>query len=146
MLWAGALLAELAAVDQTQDLLVALAGAVLLSVLLADLSLVIAALTPRRGFGVAAVITVLLVLVSVQGALQALGDEQGSAALSGWSGLLTPYLLVNGVLEWVFDAGVVDAPEPPGAAGGPVFLLVALGTAAACYGLLLLRYRRVSVS
>ena len=145
VLWAGALLAEFDVVQTTQDLLVALVGVVLLSVLLAGLGLVIAALTPRRGFGVAAVITVLLVLVSVQGALQALGDEQGNAALAGWSGLLTPYTLVNGVLEWVFDAGV-DAPEPPGAAGGPVYLLVALATAAACYVLLVLRYRRVSVS
>lgn len=146
VLWAGALLAELDAVQQTQDLLVALGGVVLLSVLLAGLGLVIAALTPRRGFGVAAVITVLLLLVSVQGALQVLGDEQGNAALSGWSGLLTPYTLANGVLEWVFDAGAADTPVPPGTAGGPVYLLVALATAAACYALLVLRYRRVSVS
>lgn len=146
VLYAGAVLAELPFWQQTQQAAVALAGCALLAVLLAGLALVIAAVTPRRGLGVAAVITVLVVLTAVQGALQVLGEEQGRPALAGWSGLLTPFTIVSGLQRWAFRTSFVDAPTPPGALGGPVYLLVALGLAAACYGLLVLRYRRVSVS
>jgi len=146
VLYVGALLAGLDLWQQTRGVLVALVGLVLLAVLLAGLSLVIAALTPRRGLGVAAVITVLVLLTGVQGALQVLGEEQDVPALAGWSGLLSPFTLSNGVLAWAFGVDVVGAPQPPGGLGGPVYLLVALATAAGCYALLVLRYRRVSVS
>lgn len=146
VLYAGALLAKLPFRAQTREAGVALLGCVLLSVLLAGLALVVAAMTPRRGLGVAAVITVLIMLTAVQGTLQVLGQEQGNPALSGWSGLLTPFTLVSGLQVWAFDASLADTPDPPGALGGPVYLAVALGVAAACYALLVLRYRRVSLS
>ncbi len=146
VLYAGALLAKLPFWAQTRAAAVALLGCVLLSVLLAGLALVVAAVTPRRGLGVAAVITLLVMLSAVQGTLDALGQAQGKPALSGWSGLLTPFTLVGGLQRWAFDAPVAGAPDPPGALGGPVYLAVAVGLAAACYGLLVLRYRRVSVS
>lgn len=148
VLYAGALLAKLPFGEQTEGLVAALVGDVLLAVLLAGIGLVIAAVTPRRGLGVAAVIGVLVVLVAVQGTMQALGNQQGSD-LAGWSGLLTPFTLVHGVLRWAFGADVVDSldvPAPPGDAGGPVFLLVGLAVAAGLYALLVLRYRRVPVS
>lgn len=146
VLYAGALLARLPFWAQTREVLVALLGCALLSVLLAGLALLLASVTPRRGLGVAAVVTVLVMLSAVQGTLQVLGEEQGLPALAGWSGLLSPYTLVAGLQRWAFDAPVPDTPDPPGALGGPVYLLVALGLTAACYAGLVLRYRRVSVS
>lgn len=146
VLFAGALLAKLPFWAQTFEAGVALLGCVLLSVLLAGLALVVAAVTPRRGLGVAAVITLLVMLSAVQGTLNALGEQQGQPELSGWSGLLTPFTLVSGLQRWAFDAPVPTAPDPPGSLGGPVYLVVAVGLANACYGLLVLRYRRVSVS
>lgn len=52
LLLAGALLAKLPVGEQVPDYLRAMAVAVLFSVVLAGLSLVIAATTPRRGLGV----------------------------------------------------------------------------------------------
>lgn len=146
VLYAGALLAQLPLWAQTRGLLAAVVGSLLLAVVLAGLGLVIAALTPRRGFGVAAVITVLIMATGVQGSLQALGQEQGSAALADYSGLVSPFTLVNGVLVWAFEASSADTTGPSGTAGGLVFLAVALALAASCYGLLIMRYRKVSVS
>lgn len=146
VLLVGALLAGLDPWQQAREVLVALVGLVLLAVLLAGLSLVVAALTPRRGLGVAAVVTVLVLLTGVQGVLQVLGEEQGVPGLSAWSGLLSPFTLSIGVLAWAFGLDVEGAPQPPDGIGGPVYLLVTLAVAAGCYALLVLRYRRVSVS
>lgn len=146
VLYVGALLAQLPFWAQTRGMLASLAGNLLLAVVLAGLGLVIAALTPRRGLGVAAVITVLVMATGVQGSLQALGQEQGSTALADYSGLVSPFTLVNGVLVWAFDASTADTTGPPGTTGGLVFLAVALASIAACYGLLMVRYRKVSVS
>ena len=146
VLYAAALLAELPFWEQTREAAVGLLGCLLLSVLLAGLALVVAAVTPRRGLGVAAVITVLVMLTAVQGTLQVLGQELDRPGLEQWSGLLSPFTLVAGLLRWLFDAPIVGAPDPPGALGGWVYLAVALAVAAGAYGLLVLRYRRVSVS
>ena len=53
---------------------------------------------------------------------------------------------VDGVLVWAFDVETSSLVGPPGATGGLVFLGVTVAVIAACYGLLLLRYRKVSVS
>ena len=66
LLLAGALLAELPVGDQLADYLRAMAGVALLALLLAGIGLFVAAMTPRRGLGVAAVVGVLLVLSGLQ--------------------------------------------------------------------------------
>ena len=144
-LWAGALLAELDAAEQTRGLLLALAAALLLSVVMAGVSLVIASLTPRRGLGVAAVIAVLILTAGVQSVLQVLGEESGRPALSAWSGLVDPTTVVSGVLV-ALGADVPGAPVPPGAVGGVVYGVVLLGLCVGSYALLCRRYARVSVS
>jgi ABC-2 type transport system permease protein len=146
VLYASALLAELPFWEQTRQAAVGLLGCLVLSVLLAGIALVVAAVTPRRGLGVAAVITVLVMLSAVQGILQVLGQEQGRPGLEHWSGLLSPFTLVAGLQRWLFDAPVDGTPEPPGSLGGWVYLAVTLAVVAGTYGLLALRYRRVSVS
>jgi ABC-2 type transport system permease protein len=157
VLYAGALLAQMAFWDNTRGVLIGLAGAVLFAVVLASISLVIAAFTPRRGLGVAAVIAVLLVLAGVAGTVRNIAENQGShqvvngvvqdpSALAGYAGLISPVTLVDGVQTWAFRAkSSIDMP-PPGNTGGIVFVLVMIGVVAGCFGLLTLRYRRVSVS
>ncbi len=146
ILFVGALLTEMPVREQLPEYLRGLVAAALLAVLLAGLGLVIAAATPRRGLGVAAIITVLVVLAGVQGAALAIAQEQGAGESAGWTGLLSPFTLVDGVAGRLLQADSPLEPGPPGTAGGLVFALVAVLLSAACFGLLVLRYRRVSVS
>ena len=157
VLYGGALLAQMSFWDNTRGVLVALAGAVIFAVVLASMSLVIAAFTPRRGLGVAAVVAVLLVLAAVGGTIRGIAESQSShdvvngvvqdpSSVAGYAGLISPFTLVDGVQTWAFRAkSSIDMP-PPGTTGGIVFVLVTIAIVAACFGLLTLRYRRVSVS
>jgi ABC-2 type transport system permease protein len=146
VLYAGALLAKLPFWAQTRGVLTGLAGEVLFALVLAGIGLVIASLTPRRGFGVAAVIVVLIVLGLVTAILQGLAIDAGHRALAGYFGLLSPVTLVDGVQVWVFGAKPSSQAGPPGTLGGVVFLLTTIAVVAACYGLLVARYRKVSAT
>jgi ABC-2 type transport system permease protein len=146
VLYAGALLAELPVWENTREVARGLAGAAVFAVVLAAIGLVIAAFTPRRGLGVAAIVTVLLVLAGVGGIVAGIADEEGNDTVAGWAGLISPFSLVDGVQVWALGAETSTVEGPPGTAGGMVFAAAAVAIVAACYGLLLLRYRRVSVS
>jgi ABC-2 type transport system permease protein len=145
VLLVGSLLAEMPLGEQLPDYLRALAAAAVLALVLAGLGLGIAAVTPRRGLGVAAIITVLLVLSGVQGATQAIALEQGARTLAGYSGLLSPYTLVDGVSRRLLGSESAVLVGPPGTVGGLIFLLVTGLVVAACCAGLVLRYRRVSI-
>ena len=146
VLYGGALLAKMTLWHNTSGFLVALAGAVVFAVVLASVGLVIAAFTPRRGLGVAAVVAVLLVLAGVAGTLQGIAHSQGNNTTAGYAGLISPFTLVDGVQTWAFGAKSSTISNPPGTAGGITFVLVTIALVAACYGLLVLRYRKISVS
>ena len=146
VLWVGALLGQLPFWPQTRGVLQGLLGAVLLSVLLAGIGLVIAAITPRRGLGVAAVIAALVMTTAVQGALQGLGQEQDHPALAQYSRLASPFTLVDGTLAWVFGTDTGSGLPEPGTGPGLACLAGTVAVAVGCYLLLLARYRRVSVS
>ena len=146
VLYVGALLAKLPFWAQTRGFLSALVGAAMLALVLGAIGLLIASITPKRGFGVAAVITVLLMLGVVSAVLQALAKENGHEKVAGYFGAIDPAALVNGVQVWLFDAESSVQVPPPGTLGGIVFLLLTVVVVAGCYGLLLLRYRKVSAS
>jgi ABC-2 type transport system permease protein len=141
LLFVGALLAELPLEDQVRDYLRALIGAVVLALVLAGIGLVIAALTPRRGLGVAAVVGVLLVSAGIQGIVRSIAEEFGSDTMAGYAGLLNPFTLVDGVVSGPLGAGSVMATAPDGPVMGAVFSLVALLVVVGCYGALVLRFR-----
>jgi len=146
ILYAGALLAKLPVGIQTGRYLLGLVGALLFALVLAGVGLVIAAITPRRGLGVAAVIAVLLVTASAVGVVQGVAGSRDNNALAGYAGLFSPFSLVDGVQVWALHAETSTQIGPPGTTGGLVFLGVTIGLIAGLYGLLLLRYRAVSVS
>jgi ABC-2 type transport system permease protein len=116
------------------------------AVVLASVGLVIAAFTPRRGLGVAAIVAVLLVLAGVAGTVQGIADHQNNETIAGYAGLISPFTLVDGVQTWALGAKTSTNTSPPGTTGGIVFVLVTIALVAGCYGLLVLRYRKVSVS
>ncbi|GAA1478514.1 ABC transporter permease [Nocardioides aestuarii] len=142
LLFVGALLAELPLDDQLGGLARGLAGSAVLALVLAGIGLVIAALTPRRGLGVAAVVGVLLVSAGVQGIVRGLAEEFGNDTLAGYAGLLNPFTLVDGVVAGPFGGDSVLGTPPTGPAMGAVFAMTAAAVVMASYGILLLRFRR----
>ena len=144
ILFLGALLAKLPVRDNLPDYLRAIAAAVLYALVIAGIGLLVAALTPRRGLGVAAVISVLLVLSGVQLAVQGISTEFGNDRLAGYSGLLSPFSLVDGVVTTLFGAESSLPVAPPGTLGATVFTATYLLLVVGCYAALLIRYRKVA--
>jgi ABC-2 type transport system permease protein len=120
------------------------AGAAMFAVVLASVGLAIAAWTPRRGIGVAAIVTVLTLLGGISAIVSGVAEEQGQDTLAGWAGLISPVSIVDGVQVWLLDSSAAVVAGPPGRWGGPVFALVAVALVAACYLLLMRRYRAVT--
>ncbi len=146
VLFLGALLAELPLGEQLPEYLRSLAGAALYALVLGGIGLLIAALTPRRGLGVAAVVAVLLVLAGLSATVQALGREFGQDTFAGYAGLLSPYSLVDGVVSTVLGGESSVQVGPPGTLGAAVFVAVLVLVVAGSYAGLVARYRKVSVS
>ncbi len=146
VLFLGALLAKLPLDEQLPDYLRSLAAAALYALMLAGIGLLIAALTPRRGLGVAAVVAVLLVLAGLAATVQALGQEFGRDTFAGYTGLLSPYSLVDGVVSTVLGGESSTQVGPPGALGAAVFVAVVVLVVAGSAAGLVARYRKVSVS
>ncbi len=142
LLFVSALLAELPLGEQVPDFLRALGGAVVLAALLAGIGLMVAALTPRRGLGVAAVVGVLLVLSGIQATVRALADEFGTDAAAGYAGLISPFTMVDGVMAGPFGAesGVLHGPAD--ALASAVFCVVVVLLVVACYAGLVVRFRK----
>ncbi|MGW7263113.1 ABC transporter permease [Streptomyces sp. NPDC054842] len=146
VLYVGALLAKLDFSDQTKGFGQGLVSVALLSLLFAGIGLVVSAVTPRRGFGIAAVIAVLTISYGAVSTLQAIADSQSSASAVPWIGLFSPVTLIDGV-QTAFLGASSSFPggEGPTSGQGVVFLVVVLGLIAGCYGLLMRRYRKVGL-
>ena len=144
----GALLARLPLGEQLPALGRALVGAVLLALVLAGISLVLAAATPRRGLGVAAIITVLVVLSGVHATVVgiALSRSPSAETAAGWAGLVQPFTLVEGVQQALLGADPAVTAVPGGALPAAAFAALTLLVIAGSYALLVARYRKVSVS
>lgn len=142
LLLAGALLAELPLGEQLPDYLRAMAGAAVYALVLAGVALVVAAMTPRRGVGVAAVVGVFLVLSGLQAAVRAMADEFGNDVFSGYTGVISPYTLVDGLVAGLLGAESSIDQAPPGAVGTAVFAAAAVVLVVGCYAALIARYRK----
>jgi ABC-2 type transport system permease protein len=142
VLLAGALLAELSLGDQLPDYLRSLAGAAILAVVLAGIGLLVAAMTPRRGLGVAAVVGLLVVLSGMRLAVFGMATEFGDRTFSAYTGLLSPYTLVDGVVTGLLGADAPAGVRPPGALGAAVFAVCTVVLVLGCYATLVARYRK----
>ncbi|CAL9304751.1 ABC transporter permease [Streptomyces sp. SudanB182_2057] len=146
VMYVGALLSKMDFAHQTKEFAQGLVSVALLSLLFAGIGLVIAAFTPRRGFGIAAVIAVLTISYGAVSTLQAIADTQGSGSAVPWIGLFSPITLIDGV-QSAFLGGSSAYPGGSGPSGGQgvVHVLFVLGLIAACYGILVRRYRKVGL-
>ncbi len=147
VMYGGALLAKLSFGEQTKDFGAGVAGVVILALVLGGIAALIASLTTRRGFGVAAIITVLLVSYAGVNVGAEIAGFQDNPSLAGYLGVLSPITLVDGLQVLLLGASSSgSAPPPDGAAGTVTFVLAAVLVAAGSFGLLLLRYRKVASS
>ncbi|MER6010319.1 ABC transporter permease [Streptomyces bluensis] len=146
VLYVGALLAKLDFTDQTKGFAQGLVSVALLSLLFAGLGLVIASVTPRRGFGIAAVIAVLTISYGAVSTLQAIADAQTNTGAVPWIGLFSPITLIDGVQSAFLGANsAFPGGAGPGNGEGVIYVLVVLGLIAGSYGLLMRRYRKVGL-
>jgi len=146
VLYVGALLAKLDFADQTKGFAQGLVSVALLSLLFAGIGLVIASVTPRRGFGIAAVIAVMTISYGAVSTLQAIAENQASGSAIPWIGLFSPVTLIDGVQSAFLGASsAFPGGVGPGNGEGVVYVLVVLGLIAGCYGLLMRRYKKVGL-
>lgn len=143
VLYAGALLAGAPFLKNTGEFLAALLAVVFLSALLSSIGLLIASLTPRRGLGVAAIITLLAGTLTVVSAIQGITYNFGSQATAAWMGVFSPMTLFAGAQDLLPGIGYSGVAEPS-TMGQAVFAVVLLALTAGGYALLSLRYKKVS--
>ncbi|MGW3243225.1 ABC transporter permease [Streptomyces sp. NPDC001070] len=148
IMYVGALLAKFDVSDQSAGFAKALLAELLLSLLFAGIGLVIAALTPRRGFGVAAVIAVFTLSYGAVTSVQGVASIHGNDDVIGWLGLFSPITLIDGAQTWWLGASssFVDGAGPKNALVGTVYLLALLAVIAGSFGLLMRRYRKAVLS
>ncbi|MFI9270146.1 ABC transporter permease [Kitasatospora sp. NPDC052896] len=144
ILYVGALLGGLDIGHNTAHLGFGLLAALLYAVVFSAVGLLVAAATPRRGFGVAAIMGLLVVSQLIASILSALLDNRVGDS-SRWPYLLSPSSLVrlftNQVCGLARQGGAPGTPA--GAVGAAVFGLAIAGLVAGSYGLLLRRYRNI---
>lgn len=107
---------------------------------MSGIALAIAAFTPRRAYGTAAVIGFFLLSSAVSGVLA----QAAEGPLKRYAVLLQPFTILAGVSTWLFDVklrrrsllGRADIP-------GELYLAVALGVIIVAVIVLLWRYRRI---
>ncbi|MFF3397137.1 ABC transporter permease [Streptomyces sp. NPDC002659] len=146
VLYIGSLLAKMDFADQTKGFAQGMVSVALLSVLFGGIGLVMAALTPRRGFGVAAVIATMTITYGAVSTVQAIAWETGSPEVIKWLGLFSPVTLIDGVQTAFLGATSAFPGEAgPGAGPGMVYLLVVLALVAGSYAVLMRRYRKVGL-
>jgi ABC-2 type transport system permease protein len=115
------------------------------ALVLAAFALVVAAFTPRRGFGVAAVIAVYLLSSATVGIVQVIALSGTNYDAAGWAGLFTPFNLVDGVQVGLLGAEVSSPQGPPSGIGGPVFGMVCAAVVAGSLIVLYGRFRKAGV-
>ncbi|NED16489.1 ABC transporter permease subunit [Streptomyces sp. SID9124] len=146
ILYIGALLGKFDFGDQTKWFAQGMVSVLLLSVLFAGLGLVMAALTPRRGFGVAAVIALLTITYGAVTTVQGIAWSTGSEGAVPYLGLFSPITLIDGVQTAFLGAtSAFPGGNGPGTGTGVVYLLVVLALIAGSYAVLMRRYRRVGL-
>jgi ABC-2 type transport system permease protein len=115
-------------------------------VLFSALGLLIAASTPRRGFGVAAIMGVLAISSIIAGIVLGLagGLRTEVPDSAEWSALLSPSMLVSSLVNEVFGlAGNGRTSHAPGALGVVVFAVEIAVLVVGSYWLTLSRYRKI---
>lgn len=145
VMYIGALLAKLPVDQETPNFVRSLGGAAITAILVSGIALTIAAMTPRRGVGVAAIIVTLTVLSGVSGVVSGTAEDNGATTTAAYGELINPFFLAHGIQHSLLGGPYLFTYPPPGATGGAVYAGVGAVLAIGCYLGLLARYRRVTI-
>ncbi len=143
IMWIGSLLASMDFRYNIEHLAFGLFAAALYALLYTAIGTVIASLTPRRGFGVAAIIAVLLISEAISSIVFRVLQNHQHLSASYWANLINPGELVDATTTWMFKLRIEGQSSVPSDLGGYVFIAVIVLVAAAAYGLLVRRYRKI---
>lgn len=142
LMYVGELLIDLDGPPATGEYLGAMATGLLLALLLSSFGLAVASFTPRRGLGVASVITVYLLSSASVPIVYAMLESAGNDAAARWAWLLNPFWLVDAVQVWLF--GTVPNADGDGYPAGPISGVLVVVLIAAALAALALRYRKAA--
>lgn len=143
VLFIGALTTRQSHLDtHTLHYLGGLGGCVVFALVLAAIGLVVAAFTPRRGFGVTAVMAVYLLSSAAVAAVQGIAESQTKFTVARWASAFTPFDLVDGVQVWAFRAQRSSPELPPSGIGGPAFAFICAAIVAGSLAVLYARFRK----
>ncbi|MHA6761697.1 ABC transporter permease [Streptacidiphilus sp. PAMC 29251] len=143
ILWIGSLLASMPFLHNLELFAYGLVAAALYSLLYTGISLAIAATTSRRGFGVAAIIALFLISEAVAGIIWSVLDNNGHSDTAGWALLISPNSLIQSSVNWLFGLADGSGFGVPSSFGAVVFLVEIVLIAAASFGLMVRRYRKI---
>ncbi|WP_242902998.1 ABC transporter permease [Actinomadura terrae] len=132
--------------DQLGRYLAALVGCALFALVLAAIGMVVAAFTPRRGFGVAAVIAVFMLSSTLVLVVQGIAENQTNFTVSGWAGLFAPFNLVDTVQVRLLNAEKSSVQVAPGLKGGVVALAMCAALVFGSVAVLYRRFRKAGLS
>jgi ABC-2 type transport system permease protein len=139
----GALLAKFPVWHEQWVFLGGLAMAAVLALLLTAISMVLAAVTRRRGFGVAAIMTTLVLVSGFSNILIAVVGNKSGEAAGSYFAILNPYELVDGLgFSWLGVAPLVDQVRPDGFVGGTAFTVALVVIVAGSLGILMRRFKK----
>ncbi|MGY1436743.1 ABC transporter permease subunit [Streptomyces reniochalinae] len=146
IMYAGALLAKLGFAEQSGAAAQGLVFCALFALLHAAIAAWIAALTPRRGFGIAAIIVAVTVPFFLITALQGIAWTSDSKEAVGWLGVASPGTLLDGI-QSTFLGGSSQFPGGQDLTGaqGAVYLVVLAALLVCFYALLQRRYRKAGL-
>ncbi|GGT24676.1 ABC transporter permease [Nonomuraea spiralis] len=141
LLWIGELLVDMPGPPATGEYLGALLMALVLALLLSAFGLALASFTPRRGLGVASVITVYLLSFASVPVIYSTLVSTGNEAAASWAWVMDPFWLVDSVQSWLFGTPTHAEGAYPNGPISALILVVLIGVGLAA---LALRYRKAA--
>ncbi len=141
VLYVGGQLSNVDTSRETLSLLKAVPLSLLLAVMLAAITGLIASHALRRGFAVVGSILMLVVANTAITSVQYFAHQAGSPRVGEIAGLFSPWSLVNGLAHRL-DAGVQVITPPDGALMILAYVLVPLALTAGCVALLVRRFAK----
>ncbi|MEY9843154.1 ABC-2 type transport system permease protein [Streptacidiphilus sp. BW17] len=144
IMWIGSMLGSMAFTYNLEHFGYGVLAAALYALVYAGIGSLLASLTPRRGFGVAAIIATFMVSQGLAQAIFGVMRFKGHEVSGHWVAMLNPGMLIDSTVQWIFNVPN-DRPNigVPSTLGGVVFLVWIAVLVCGTFALLVRRYRKI---